>query len=48
MKGWIRVAPGAIETDRELARLVDRCVAYAKTLPKKPTDIDARRAELRS
>jgi len=35
MKGWIRVAPEAIETDRELARWVDRCVAYAKSLPKK-------------
>ena len=35
MAGWLRVAPTAIEKDRDLARWVDRCVAYVRTLPRK-------------
>jgi TfoX/Sxy family transcriptional regulator of competence genes len=35
MAGWIRVAPEAIQTKRELAAWVERGVGYAKTLPEK-------------
>jgi TfoX/Sxy family transcriptional regulator of competence genes len=35
MNGWLRVDPGAIETDDELARWVSRGVAYARSLPPK-------------
>lgn len=35
MPGWIRVAAEAVETDAELDGWIDRCVAYARTLPPK-------------
>jgi hypothetical protein len=35
MNGWLRVDPGAIRTDRELARWVTHGVSYARSLPPK-------------
>ena len=36
MDGWLRVAPEAVRTTRQLRTWVDRCVAYARSLPSKP------------
>ena len=35
MDGWVRVAPEALKTKRELAAWVKRSVAFVKTLPPK-------------
>lgn len=35
MPGWIRVASEAVEADAELEGWIERCVAYARTLPPK-------------
>src|SRR5919106_3632939 len=35
MDGWITVAPGGVESDRDLAAWVERSVSYVKTLPPK-------------
>ena len=35
MKGWILVAPAAVEDDRALAAWVQRGVAFARSLPPK-------------
>jgi TfoX/Sxy family transcriptional regulator of competence genes len=36
MPGWLRVDPQHLKTKRDLARWVDRGVAYARSLPAKP------------
>ena len=36
MSGWLRVAPGHIQTQDELSAWVDRGVSYARSLPAKP------------
>jgi hypothetical protein len=37
MRGWLTVAPQGIEGEDQLATWVTRSVAYARTLPPKPT-----------
>lgn len=35
MRGWVRVAPEGLCSERDLAAWVDRGVAYARSLPRK-------------
>ena len=35
MDGWLHVHPDAVRTTRQLRTWVDRCVAYARALPRK-------------
>ncbi len=35
MNGWLRIGPGGIDTDEELAGWVQLALAYARTLPPK-------------
>jgi hypothetical protein len=35
MKGWLRVSNEAVSADEDLARWVDRGLAYARSLPPK-------------
>jgi|SRR5436190_12351478 TfoX/Sxy family transcriptional regulator of competence genes len=35
MTGWLRVSSGAVSKDEDLARWVDRGLAYARSLPPK-------------
>ncbi|WP_067688723.1 TfoX/Sxy family protein [Nocardia jejuensis] len=35
MTNWLRVDPDALHEDRALQEWVDRCLAYARTLPRK-------------
>jgi len=35
MDGWIRVAPAALEDQREVAAWIERSLAFVKTLPAK-------------
>ncbi|PFX01314.1 hypothetical protein CJ469_03426 [Nocardia farcinica] len=35
MRGWLRVAPAAVDTDAALRAWVDRGVFYARSLPPK-------------
>ena len=35
MDGWLRVEPAGVRTTRQLRTWVERCVAHARSLPKK-------------
>ncbi|MFJ4657199.1 TfoX/Sxy family protein [Nocardia sp. NPDC088792] len=35
MHGWLSVSPEAVADDKSLGQWVDRCLAYAGTLPRK-------------
>jgi len=44
MQGWLRVRSEDLETDDQLTEWVNRAVAYARSLPPKPSSAGTRRA----